>query len=115
MMTTIYDTTIAYEICQFYLGIVMGSTDQTVRMLFSSVQPVLVALPELLSVAHNYALIVELVLELVATCARQMLIFLPQVALFSKHFIYLNEILGRIMSIPETFFVCKAVLKENKN
>lgn len=57
----------------------MGSQVATVQMLFASLQPVLGELPKLIHAAHNYNLIVELVLELLSTCARVMLIFLSQV------------------------------------
>lgn len=57
----------------------MGSQVPTVQMLFGSLQPVLGELPKLIHTAHNYSLIIELVLELLSTCARVMLIFLSQV------------------------------------
>jgi hypothetical protein len=57
----------------------MGSQVATVQMLFASLQPVLRELPKLIHAAHNYNLIVELILELLSTCARIMLIFLSQV------------------------------------
>lgn len=61
------------------IGVVMGSQVATVQMLFASLQPVLRELPKLIHAAHNYNLIVELILELLSTCARIMLIFLSQV------------------------------------
>ena len=48
----------------------------TVQALFASLQPVLPELAKLLDAAHNYNLIVELVLELLGNCARHMLVFL---------------------------------------
>lgn len=60
------------------IGVAMGSQVATVQMLFASLQLVLRELPKLIHAAHNYNLIVELVLELLSTCARVMLIFLSQ-------------------------------------
>lgn len=57
----------------------MGSQANTVQLLFSALQPVYMELPKLLNVAHNYTLIVELILELLSTSARIMLVFLTQV------------------------------------
>lgn len=57
----------------------MGSQVTTVHTLFASMQSVLQELPKLIRAAHNYNLVVELVLELLSTCARTMLIFLSQV------------------------------------
>lgn len=59
-------------------GIVQGTQVHTVQALFGSLQPVLGEAAKLLDVAHNYSLIVELVLELLSACARQMLVFLSQ-------------------------------------
>jgi hypothetical protein len=58
----------------------MGSQVATVQILFASLQPVLLELPKLIHAAHNYNIVIELVLELLSSCARIMLIFLSQVA-----------------------------------
>lgn len=64
----------------------MGSQANTVQLLFSALQPVYMELPKLLNVAHNYTLIVELILELLSTSARIMLVFLTPVIFFvQKH------------------------------
>lgn len=62
----------------------MGSQVSTVQTLFASLHPVFVELPKLVHAAHNYNLILELVLELLSTSARIMLIFLSQVFLFDQ-------------------------------
>jgi len=64
------------------VGIVMGSQVATVQMLFASLQPVLLELPKIIHAAHNYNIVIELVLELLSSCARIMLIFLSQVIYF---------------------------------
>ena len=56
----------------------MGSQVQTVQALFGALQPVLAEMAPLLNAAHNYGAVVELVLELLAKCAHQMLVFLSQ-------------------------------------
>lgn len=62
----------------------MGSQVATVQLLFASLKPVLSELPKLIHAAHNYNLIIELVLELLSTCARIMLIFLSPVSYDKK-------------------------------
>ena len=66
-----------------FAGIVLGTQVATVQIMFNSLQPVLPELPRLLHAAHNYSLIVELVLEFLSTCAHQMLVFLSQVKCLS--------------------------------
>ena len=68
----------------FLVGIVMGTQVATVQIMFNSLQHVLPELPKLLHAAHNYNLIVELILEFLSTAAHQMLVFLSQVKYFSS-------------------------------
>lgn len=92
-------------------GIVQGTQVHTVQALFGSLQPVLGEAAKLLDVAHNYSLIVELVLELLSACARQMLVFLSQADAsrlyqVNQLFADLNRCFLAVMFVSEFFLFC---------
>ncbi len=65
-------------VLESFIGVVQGTHVSTASALFSYLQPVLTSLVELLGLYHNYASVVELILELFCESARRILCYLPQ-------------------------------------
>ena len=60
----------------YFTGVIQGTQVSTVQQLFGFLHPVLKNLVEVLGLYHNYAIIVELVLEVFVECAKRILCYL---------------------------------------
>lgn len=66
------------DILESFIGIVQGVQGPTTKSIYRYTCPILVELPKLLSLYHNYQNIVQLILELFCEYTRSVLLFLPE-------------------------------------